>query len=590
MGAFFLYRRDVDISLEEAHVVFLKKGLGAPYRFELGEWSLLLFRKMLVDAANFVTRVDKKGVFCCGTVAYRGLGYHDSLEQLLADFLDQRLDQAKMLGNFCLLFWDGREITILTDQQNAQHVFMNAERTCLSSSFLAVLSARKAASQINRLALLEKLSSGYIVSPDTLVEGIYQLNDEMLASLAIVPGIRAIAHPPVSKESKLHRSGFEASVRCQTDVLSEYFRDVRALASEQSVELGLSSGFDSRLLFALSQSFEQPIPLHCHHTVNVHESELEIARALAAIGKSELTVFPTTRLEDQDEEHRSQAISDCLYFFDARCIHDMGSFSETYTAWYRKKVLCHNRLSLHGLGGEIYRNSDHSSTGLSNWNDWCDFSVFFPFAREVCGSEETFRDMRAFRNAKLAVRLGVDLSGSVDYHTKRRYYGCVRMPDNASNVSNAYNQVAFLLTPYIEAEAVREALKASRYIGAGGAYEAAMIRTLSPSIAAINSQYGHSFSYIPSKYAWRHRLVANIPLKLRYLRTRKRLLNPILNPNVNRQRQLRQDSPVVRDIEDVLRELLPEANWDSAFCPGTQEALSISVGSFVKEFQHKLRF
>jgi hypothetical protein len=590
MGAFFLYRRDANLSLEEAQAVFLKKGLGTPYRFELGEWSLLLFRKMLVDVENSATRADGKRVFCCGTVSYQGLGYRDSLERLLSDFLDKRLAQERALGNFCLLFWDGRAISLLTDRQNAQHVFMNDERTCLSSSFLAVLAARRAPSRLNRMALLEKLSSGYIVSPDTLVEGIYQLNEDLLASLARTSGIQAIAHPPVPDESEVHRRGFADSVRSQTTVLSEYFRNVRALARESSAELGLSSGFDSRLLFALSQSFEKPIPLHCHHTVNVHESELAIARTLASVGGSTLTVFPTTRLEEQDEESRRQAIFDCLYFFDARCIHDMGSFSETYTAWYRKKVLCQNRLSFHGLGGEIYRNASNTPTGYIGWNDWCDLTVFYPFAREACGSERAFCDMRAFRNAKISKRLGVDLSGSVDYHTERRYYGRVRMPDNASNVSNAYNQVAFLLMPYIEADVVSEALKASRYIGAGGAYEAAMIRELSPSIAAVDSQYGYPFSHIPLKCAFRDRLVAGIPLSVRHGRMRKRLLTPSLNPNVVRQRQVRLNSPVIREIESVLRDLVPGADWDSAFCPGTQEALAISVGSFIKEFHHKLRF
>jgi hypothetical protein len=590
MGAFFLYRRDAELSLEEAHAVFLKKGLGTPQQFELGEWSLLLFRKMLVDAENFVERADGKSVFCCGTVSYRGLGYRDSLERLLSDFLEKRLAQERALGNFCLLLWDGRAISLLTDRQNAQHVFMTDERTCLSSSFLAVLAARRTPSRLNRLALLEKLSSGYIVSPDTLVEGIYQLNDDLLASLAKTLGIRAIAHPSVPDESEVHRRGFAESVRCQTDVLSEYFRNIRALASEQSAELGLSSGFDSRLLFALSLSFENPIPLHCHHTVNVHESELVIARALASVGGSTLTVFPTTRLEDQDEEARAQAIADCLYFFDARCIHDMGSFSETYTAAYRKKVLGQNRLSLHGLGGEIYRNTYNAPTGTVRWDDWCELTVFFPFAREACGDERAFRDMRAFRSAKIAKRLGVDLSGVVDTHTQRRYYGRVRMPDNASNVSNAYNQVAFLLTPYIELNLVLEAMKASRYIGAGGAYEAAMIRDIAPEIAAVDSQYGYSFSHVPLKYACRDRLVASLPLRLRHARVRQRLLDPAGNPNVGRQRILLQNSPAVQDIVDVLRVLVPDADWASAFCPGTQEALSLSVGSFAKEFHHKLRF
>ena len=67
---------------------------------------------------------------------------------------------------------------MLIDRLNVQHVFFNENHSCVSSSFLAVLVASPHPFRLNRLAAYEKLTTGYIISPDTLVEGIQQVNSD----------------------------------------------------------------------------------------------------------------------------------------------------------------------------------------------------------------------------------------------------------------------------------------------------------------------------------------------------------------------------------------------------------------------------
>jgi asparagine synthase (glutamine-hydrolysing) len=590
MGAFFLYHHSAAVSLGEARQVFRRKGFSEPCQFTLGAWTLLSYGKMLVAADNFVRGHGGSSVHICGTVVYRGLGYRASLERLLADLLGKRLDQDELIGNFCLLFWDGHKLWLLTDRLNAQHLFANEARTCLSTSFLAVLAGSPVSLQLNSVALLEKLASGYIVSPDTLVEGIHQMDDHLLAALPRQADIEFIPHPPEVNSSELHGNGFQDSVRRQLATLRNFILRLKDLDGEYRAELGLSSGYDSRLLLSLSQCLARPIPLHSHHTRKVHESELAIARELAAIGGNELSVIPTTRLLDQSEERRKEVIADNLYFFDGRCIHDMGHGSETYTAQYRKRVLGTNRLSLHGLGGETYRNVYATPSGRFSWNEWTDYAIFFPFAREACGNPDTFRAMRQRRNEKIAGRLGTDLSESVDAHVTRRYYGLVRMPDCASNVSNAYNQVAFTLTPFIDPMTLREALKATPYIGCDGKYEAAMIRELAPRLASVSSQYGHSFSAIPALHRLKATVTASIPLRWRTAR-RQRLCavgsHPVPGAGGG---AVSGDLDCIGELEEVLRTVLPMSNWSLALCADSQKRTSLFVASFLREFEHKLRF
>ena len=288
------------IDADAAEKIFERKGLVRGERFSLGDWTLIQYPKMAVQAKNYHRDPDGVAVFSCGTVVYRSLGYRDSLHRLLADFRENCLDQDELIGNFSLLFFDGRLVHLLTDRLNAQHVFANDERTCVSTSFLAVAAANPTAMRLNLAALYEKLATGILISPDTLVEGIDQLNDEMLEGLNQANGLVAIAHAPMAK-IRMHHGGFSDSVNRQVAILQKYFGRFSVLEGEYHAELGLSDGYDSRLLLALSQVFDKPIPLHSHHTLNVHESELKVSRRLAAIGGNSHTVISTVRTDEVDE-------------------------------------------------------------------------------------------------------------------------------------------------------------------------------------------------------------------------------------------------------------------------------------------------
>ncbi|HDN73900.1 MAG TPA: hypothetical protein ENG16_02605 [Archaeoglobus sp.] len=352
MGAFYLYHKEANIQVDDVKHIFAQKGFSNPKIFDFGRWKLLLYRKVLLNVDNFYRENDQ--IICCvGTLVYKGLGYRDSLKRLLQDFRAKAVCQEELLGHFCVIYWDGENLTLLTDQLNTFHIFTNENRTVLSSSFLAVLVGMPYRLSLNRIALCEKLSTGYIISPDTLVEGIQKINDEIASQFSYEKdGLAFLPHPP-RPPVDLHQGGREESLNRQIEVLRVHFQKFDRLNSEFHGELGLSDGYDSRLLLACSKFLSQKLSLHTHATKGVHDSTRQLVEKMAQTLGLELRVVRTTRLEEWPGERGDEILKDGLYFFDARCSYNMGALSEVYTRAYKTRVLgSKNRFSWNGLGGE----------------------------------------------------------------------------------------------------------------------------------------------------------------------------------------------------------------------------------------------
>ena len=591
MGAFFLHQTNASLDLEAAKEIFHRKGFAAPASFDLGNWRLFAYKKILLDnVENFIIDNDQS-IFCCGTVIYYGLSYRDSLKRLLKDFQKNSVNQSELIGHFCLLYWNGSELKVLTDQMNTLHIFVNEETTCLSSSFLAMLSASPKPLPLNRLGVCEKLSTGYIVSPDTLVEGISRIDDKLAANFSQARhNIAFIPHPP-RPDIKLHNKGLDASLNKQVEVLKNHFIKLDAMHQEFSGELGLSDGYDSRLLLACSQFLSKPLSLHTHATKGVHDQSVQIVEQMASHIGQPLHSVTTYRPEEQSSERLAEVLEDGLLFFDSRASHNMGAFSETYTREYKVKALGDNRMSLNGLGGEIYRNYYGSRRhGSFDLRQWMDLNVYYTFAKKTMGNNELFEEMHLRKQKKIASRLKVEYSPKIDFLWLRRYYGEVRMPDCDANNNDAQNQLSFYHMPFVQPDITCEGINATRYIGLGGNYQGALIHKLAPDLASFPSHYGHSFG---CSLPWRHRLKSrikeNLPLGILYKRAKRNLLE-------TKKLVIAKDMPfinshsVLQESKDALLDSGVINNFEDALLHYAQRPTTLYIGTFLREFHNKLKW
>ncbi|MCD4832134.1 MAG: hypothetical protein K8R02_10100 [Anaerohalosphaeraceae bacterium] len=588
MGAFFLYKSDSSVDVNEAKCLFHRKGFAAPKVVELGDWHLLQYKKILLNVENYIIE-NNCALFCCGTVIYHGLSYHDSLRRLLRDFQNNSINQSEVIGHFCLLFWDGSRLTVLTDQMNTFHIFVNDETTYFSSSFLAMLSASPKPLPLNRLAVCEKLSTGYIVSPDTLVKGISQVNDELADTFSYNrEKIMFISHPK-RPPIQLHCQGIEKSLSRQLEVLENHFYKLDNLHSEYSGELGLSDGYDSRLLLACSHFLSQPLSLHTHATKGVHDCSKQNVEQIASHIGQPLHSVVTHRLKEQSSERLAEILKDGLFFFDSRSSHNMGAFSETYTREYKVKALGNHRLSLNGLGGEVYRNYyETRQHGTFDLRQWMNYHIYYTFAKEAIGNDELFEEMHLRKQKKIALRLGVEYSSKIDFLWLRRYYSEVRMPDCDANNCDAQNQIAFYHMPFIQPDIIWEGINATRYIGLGGSYQGALIHKLSPILASFTSHYGYSFgNKLPWKESLRCRMKELLPLYVLNQRAKGILLKKkksIIAENM----LFINSNPILQEAKESLLESGVIKNLEEALLHYAQGPTLLYIGTFLREFRNKL--
>jgi len=589
MGAFFLFNSDEPVDRDGVRAVFQRKGFTAPEEFSLGRMTLWLYRKQLVDEPNHLVADAGTAVFATGTVVYKGKPYAETLRTLLEDFRAGCLDQEELIGSFCLIFFADNRLSILTDRFNVHHVYLTEDGRRLSSSFLAVLASHRGPLPLNRLALYEKMSTGCVVGPDTLVSGVLQLTDGVRVR-AGEDGYCFIPHAPRPGAVEFCTAGREACVEHQVSVLRRYFERIGPLAQRYAPELGLSSGYDSRLVLCLGKLLPVPLAAHTHWTLGVHEREKAIVELLSGVYGNPLRVVPSRRLEQHVEEDLAAILDDNVYYFDGRCGHDMGAYSETYTRKYRIEVLGDNRLSLSGLGGEIYRNYCFSSRKRVRFRDWMKHHVGFQVADRIISSrdvkEETWRHVLR----KTSEILDADLSGTVDRFTTRRYFAEVRTPQSNGVNHGAHNQLTFYLTPFAEPSVVREAYRATPWIGLSGRFEAAMIARLDKRVADMPSHYGFPLTREPASHALYALLKGYVPDWLWLLR--RRLVRNTTRRGVEELRGYREfvrRSRRMQEIDAAWRDYAPEIDLSwcvrDPFCKWNV----VSVGSLLREFQSRIR-
>jgi len=592
MGGFFLYpkyRQDLD--LEALERCQYNRGFGESKHLAFGRNEVLVWEKQLACDLNYLCNDGRCMAFAIGTLVYKGKTLRDSLRALTGDYYNGRVAWDDLLGSFCVGFWHNGELTLLTDSMECQPVFVDAQMEVASSSFLALLSALPGKHRLNRLGFAEKVATGYIVGPDTLVDGICRVTRPMQESWEGRAWCFA-KKPPRRLTTPEYKPDKSACIDAILGSIGRYLDAVRAMAANHPVILGLSSGYDSRLLLASAWRIGFPLTLQTHATKGTpgHEADLPVVRSLAARKRVPLVVVPTRPMEELPPDEFSNVLRNCVSFFDARCSDNMGAFSETYTREYSIASLGDCALRLNGLGGEIYRNYYFDSPGPVNFRAWLEHHVYYPTARRVIADRGFWEEMHRHKVAKMSKELGVDLTERANALIRKRYYSEIRMPqcDGANN--NAHNQVAFYLTPFIEWPVIRTGYQAVSFLGFSGHFQASLIERAEPEVAAAPSHYGFLLSHEPVRHRIKSWLKCNLPDAFWVKRRDRQLESGAYGAdNFARYQRLRQRYAILEEVEEAQRAFVPAFHWQESHKHYANGPTCTFLGTWLREYAAKLK-
>ena len=511
MAGFFIKDNEQVLNLDKALNAFADNGLRNPSKYQLGKYTLYLYSKMTAECPNCI---ETEYGLCAavGAYVYKGLNYHQSLVSTLEDYRNGTLVLTEMYGQYTLILFSNNQLTMISDTLSSKHFFSNHEYQFFTSSFFAAAEAIGKVT-INDMAVMEKILTGIIASPDTLVNEVIQMNrQEQEKANERCCGITFLTHPRMCILPE-HHTGNKHSMEEQAQNIVNYFRKLKPALEEERIDLGLSAGHDSSLLFAaITDVFKNNIHIHTHSTGNVHDKEKNAAIAMTKVKGLTPTVVPTPRLDETGIDLR-KLLEENLIFLDGRTSHDIGGFSATYRAEYRMMATDRCLSTLSGVGGECLRNHYSVRGRIINAERFFTDKVFNRSFIDAA-TNDIIQKVRSYHLKKAEKILGCKLHGRVKHINLRRYYSEILMADGQGNVIDAYNTVSKCIAPFLDPHILQEAYRGIRYLGNCGEYESGIICALDPDIGAcINANNGYPFDSIPLRLRIKEAIRASVSSK-----------------------------------------------------------------------------
>lgn len=584
MGAIFLTARPAEVDLFAIAAGFTARGFRVGRTLRFGPCAALVFAKQKREDIQFFERADGAQIVAVGTLGYRGRSARASLAVLLDDAARGELDWDELIGAFCVVVWDGRVLRVFNDRLQVQPIFVDAECLAASTSFLALLTAQRTRRRINRPALLEKLVTGFVIGPDTLAEGLCKAT-RGIQDAWTGRAWQFLVPPPKDLGSSTPPPRNRAdAIAEQNSALATYLRRVVPFAGEAEVVLATSAGYDSRLLLAAAEGLFPSLRLQTHATAGVHDVDRCIVETWAQERGYELVAVPTKPMIELDAAGIDAVAEDCVQFFDGRSSHNMGAMSPVYTRGYSIASLGGAGLRLNGLGGELYRNYYFSSRRSVDLFEWMVHHVYYPASVALMGHRSRLREVHESVVAKMARQLDIELGTRVDQSVLRRIYSEIRMPECDGVNSNAHNQVALYLMPFVEWSVIRTGYRALRHLGLSGRFQADLIESFSPRLAGGASHYGFPLNQEPLSWGMKAGVKGWTPDWLWNLRTPHLLRGRSALARRSRFLSIIGRSEVLSAAIEEMQALVPEYRLDAALLDYAQGPNLMFVAVFLKRF------
>jgi len=527
MGGFLLYNKNSDQTIAENAVnIFEKKSQRIFKEITFDDYKLITFSKRSFENQNFFQFDNEDFVASIGTPVYKKLACEKAARELYNDFKGNiNLDFRNFHGHFCYIIYFNGKLFLFNDFNGLYHIYHDADKNIFSNSFLAVTSSLKK-KNISNQGLYEYIFYGSTFGKDTLVEEvklldnkkIYQLKPQLSSFIKIFPK----KTPDVLK--------FDELVNVISGDLINYFEVITK--NYDHFSLGLSGGFDSRLLLSLLLKCNTKPIIYTHG--NSNSTEVKISGSIAKAYGLEFESYSENGNTINDKDSLNEFIKEKFYLDEG--LNLFGIFNSTLSK--DLEISQRAKINLNGGAGEIFRAKWRLPDKTISVNDFIN-AKYNNFSEDM--ATQKFNKSIFFENfaAKIIYCLDIETTDSklngtlvnlVDSNFKGRYWG--------AKTCSKINQYCYALMPYLEPVFYFKSIYIPINYKIAGKFEAALIKKINPELARFNSNYGFTFYDGPDIKAKMLDLIKMYsPVYLRRLTRKKTTLNQLLGLNPVKERE-----------------------------------------------------
>ncbi|HYF67664.1 MAG TPA: hypothetical protein VD884_05990 [Ohtaekwangia sp.] len=494
MAGFFVSLCFNDINAGKA--VFEAKNLSVSFEKKISSFTLIKFRKLLLTLDEFIYESGEHVIVASGTLSYRSLDAKSGFERLCKDILNGVLENAELFGHYTIVHIYASTVKLYFDEAGygAPYVIQNK---FISSSFLACCELSESLS-LNQYSIFRTIYTGLYDSEDTTFHEIRKINKKECWNIEnikveFIPIIQKIETPELTSQ----REG----VTYQLNELSSYMRRWKPQVEKYSGDIGLSSGYDSRLMVALLVE-HNPGAFQVHsYWKEVEDFDNIIAKEIAKTIGLVLVGVPVKNRNNLAGNEFEGILKNAFLYYDGIFPSNHGWVREYRTSLHRSKILGSARFGFSGISGEQYRN-DFNLLNKKYKIEYVIENILLEDFNHIVLRNSTFsyagmEHLRDWVGKRLIPNGNRTMLSKEDI---LRMYCEMWVPGGPGLRNRMENTLSFFVSPFTERKIQHSAYASFKYLGVNGQFQASMINRLNPNLAAILSDYGYPFTKIPLAY------------------------------------------------------------------------------------------
>ena len=435
---------------------------------------------------------------------------------------------------------------------------------------------------VHTLSLLENLVTGCSFGHDTCFNEIKRIR---WGKSIILPGEISYFHLGKTIEQEINRGKRETQQSQKTEI-NQVFQRFIPLVQKYGCELGISGGYDSRLLLSLCLAHfpKEKISAGSNYK-NPPDTDLKIAREIAGTAGKKLKEVPVNPAAQMSGELFEQTLHRAFLFYDGQFRVNHGWTREFRTAEYRRKVLGICGFGVSGHAGELLRNDYNLDSLPFSYSLWISNQILGKSGRKKMGSKQEMEGLIRYIREKLShiIPPGKKCMTIEDAH---RYYNEAWVQAGPGIRTSLENQLSFYASPFTDFLISKKAYSLIPFLGKKATYEKQLIRELHQKIYAVPFEVKNREFAIPTVFTT---LAYRLGLDLHYisrvfLKKRKKKLKNLLNSLTGKSERLQNllNNPILKKHLSV-RQYLDECSDE----PELDRMISLTY--ILEHFKYKIK-